>query len=77
MTKWVLVLVICSLESNSCMPPFKHPILFDDGYDCMVYGYEESLSKIQEMGRENINKNKIYIKFGCSPQQPIYFATHG
>ena len=43
--KWVLVLVICSLEANSCMPPFKYPVLFDDGYDCMVQGYKESLSK--------------------------------
>ena len=38
--KWVLVLVICSLESNSCMPPFKYPVQFDDGYDCMVTGYK-------------------------------------
>ena len=69
--KWVLVLVICSLESNSCMPPFKYPILFDDGYDCMVQGYKESLSKIEEMGREDINKHQIYIKFGCTPQTTI------
>jgi hypothetical protein len=69
--KWVLVLVICSLESNSCMPPFKYPILFDDGYDCMVQGYKESLSKIEEMGREDINKHQIYIKFGCTPQSTV------
>ena len=69
--KWVLVLVICSLESNSCMPPFKYPVQFDDGYDCMVTGYKESLSKIQEMGREDINKHQIYIKFGCTPQTTI------
>ena len=69
--KWVLVLVICSLESNSCMPPFKYPVQFDDVYDCMVTGYKESLSKIQEMGREDINKHQIYIKFGCTPQTTI------
>ena len=69
--KWVLVLVICSLESNSCMPPFKYTVQFDDWYDCMVTGYKESLSKIQEMGREDINKHQIYIKFGCTPQTTI------
>ena len=69
--KWVLVLVICSLEANSCMPPFKYPILFDDSYDCMVTGYKESLSKIKEMGREDINKHQIYIKFGCTPQSTV------
>ena len=37
----------------------------------MVQGYKESLSKIEEMGREDINKHQIYIKFGCTPQTTI------
>ena len=31
MTKWALVLVICSFESNTCMPPVEYPIKFNDG----------------------------------------------
>ena len=71
MTKWVLVLVMCSLESGTCMPPFKHPVLFNDGYDCMIAGYKESIDKIVEIGREDINQHQIYIKFGCTPQNTI------
>ena len=71
MTKFVLVLVMCSLEANTCMEPYKYPLSFKDGYDCMVFGYKESLSKIQEIGREDINEHQIYIKFGCTPENTI------
>ena len=53
------------------MPPFKHPVLFNDGYDCMIAGYKESIDKIVEIGREDINQHQIYIKFGCTPQSTI------
>ena len=70
-TKYALVLVICSLDTNSCMPPFNYPIQFNDSYDCMMTGYKESLTKTEELGRDNINKHKIYIKFSCEPVQTI------
>ena len=50
------------------MPPYQWPEKFDDGYDCMVAGYVQALAKIEEMGREDVNNNKIYIKFGCYPE---------
>ncbi len=53
------------------MPPFNYPIQFNDSYDCMMTGYKESLTKTEELGRDNINKHKIYIKFSCEPVQTI------
>jgi hypothetical protein len=41
---------------------------FDDGYDCMVQGYVAALEKIEEIGREEVNNSKLYIKFGCYPE---------
>jgi hypothetical protein len=46
----------------------------------MVKGYEMSLDKIKEIGREDVNKHNIYIKFGCYPEsqpqgQPTKFDT--
>ena len=67
MTKWALVLIICSFQSNTCMPPFEYPIKYNDGYDCMVAGYKESLLKTEQIGRKEINEYNIYIKFGCTP----------
>jgi len=31
----------------------------------MVTGYEESAKKMREIGPEDVNKSKIYIKFDC------------
>jgi hypothetical protein len=31
----------------------------------MVTGYEESAKKMREIGPEDVNKSRIYIKFDC------------
>ena len=67
--KFVLTLLICTQVGGTCLPPYKVPEKFDDGYDCMVTGYEMALDKIQEMGREDVNKHNIFIKFGCYQEQ--------
>ena len=66
MTKWVLILIMCSLENKICTPPFQLQEHFDDSYDCMIKGYEESLLKTKELGREKVNNLKMYIKFECT-----------
>ena len=67
MTKWALILIICSSQSNTCLPPIEYPIKYNDGYDCMVAGYKESLLETEQIGRKEINEYNIYIKFGCNP----------
>ena len=78
--KFVLAILICSQVGGTCLDPYKVPEKFDEGYDCMVKGYEMSLEKIKEIGREDVNKHNIYIKFGCYPElqlqgQPTKFDT--
>jgi len=48
------------------MPPFEWPEHFDSGYDCSIFGYEESARKLKEIGPEEVNKYKISITFSCS-----------
>ena len=67
--KFILAMLICSQVGGTCLDPYRVPGKFDDGYDCMVKGYEMALDKIQEMVREDVNKHNIYIKFGCYPEQ--------
>ena len=31
-------------------------------------GYNQSILKMEEIGREEINKHEIYIRFICSPE---------
>jgi len=51
------------------MPPHVYPTQFNDEYDCLTVGYSESLIKIEEIGREEINLYSMYIKFGCYPTE--------
>ena len=69
--KILLSLIICSQVANTCMPPYPWPQTFDTTYDCMIFGYEESLKKMEEIGRQEVNKHNIYIRFTCNPEESI------
>ena len=69
--KFILALVICSQVQQTCLPPYQWPDRFDTQYDCMVFGYEESLNKMKQIGREEVNKYNMYIRFTCTPEQTI------
>ena len=69
--KILLSLIICSSVAGECMPPFKWPEVFTSKYDCMVFGYQKSLDKMKEVGREEANKYGVYIKFTCTPENTI------
>ena len=65
--KFVLSLIICSSVAGECMPPFDWHKRFRTQYDCLVFGYQESLDKMQEICRKEVNKYGMYIKFYCTP----------
>ena len=69
--KIVLALIICSQVAGTCMEPYEWPTRFDTQYDCLMFGYEESLKKMKEIGRQDVNKHNIYIRFTCTPEQVI------
>ena len=58
---------ICASTAQGiqCLPPVKFDLLYKDGYDCMLDGYIKAHEKLVAIGRDEINKNKIFIKFGC------------
>jgi len=64
--KWGLILIICSLEAGQCMDPYEYPKSFEDFYDCIQYGNEESERKLKDIGRKDVNEHSIYIKYSCS-----------
>jgi len=63
--KFVLVLIMCSSMSNSCLEPFEWPTRFDTMYECLQFGYNESSKKLAEMGPDTVNKIHAHIKFYC------------
>jgi hypothetical protein len=69
--KILLSLLICSSVAGECMPPWKWKETFSTQYDCLHFGYEESQRKLEEIGREEVNKYGMYIKFYCTPVNSI------
>ena len=65
--KFILTLYLCSLTTGECMPPYQWPVHFGSTYDCLQFGYRESHSKLEEIGRFEVNKNSIFIRFTCTP----------
>ena len=68
---FVLNLILCSAVSNSCLPPYRYPDMFVDGYSCMIAGNYESIAKLEDIGYEDVNKNKLLIKFVCNEEAII------
>jgi hypothetical protein len=48
------------------MPPIAYHKQFNDQYDCFIEGYNQSILKMKEIGRKEINEHEIYIRFICS-----------
>ena len=69
--KILLSLIICSAVEGICMPPYTWPDRFNTMYDCLTFGYEESNKKMKELGRNDINKYELYIRFSCQPETTI------
>jgi hypothetical protein len=68
--KILLSLLICSQVASTCIEPYQWPDRFDTQYDCLMFGYEESAKKMKEIGREEVNKYNMYVKFYCTPEKP-------
>jgi hypothetical protein len=71
MIKIVLSIIICSQVANACLEPHVWPTTFNTQYECLMYGYEESLNKMKEIGAEDVNKYNMFIKFNCTPSNII------
>ena len=69
--KILLTLIICSFTSGACLPPYEWPVQYNDMYDCFQAGYENSFKRMEMLGRDEVNKHQIYIRFTCTPSKTI------
>ena len=63
--KFILGIIICSSIYNTCLPVYEWTEKFNNHYECMIVGYEESMRKAKEIGPKDINKYGTIIKFFC------------
>ena len=72
MTKIILIMYLCSgIPGNRCGVIPTPTVLFNDPYDCMVYGYDYSLDLMIAFGRDWINEKRAFTKFNCKIEQII------
>ena len=72
MTKFVLILWMCSsIPGNECIKIPTPKFVFNDMYDCTVYGYSHSEEIIISLKREFVNEKQIYTKFMCQEQEAV------
>ena len=69
--KIILGMIICSQVAGTCLPPYQWPTAFNSQYDCLMFGYQESMNKMEQIGREEINKQNMFIRFTCTPENTI------
>ena len=67
--KYILVMIICSQIESTCYPPIALKKTFNSSYDCLQEGYMESKILLKELGKQQVNKNKIIIKFTCQENE--------
>ena len=69
--KFLLSMVICSQVAGTCLQPFPWPTTFDTQYDCLMFGYKQSIVKMDEIVPDDVNKYNMFIKFYCTPENTI------
>jgi len=63
--KFVLTIIMCSFYEGVCLEPHTFPKGYDTMYDCLMDGYEKSSKKTEELGRKEVNKYGVFMKFDC------------
>jgi hypothetical protein len=65
--KFILILIMCSGITGTCIQPFEHPVRFESMYECLQFGYHEASKKLAEIGPDKVNEAYAHIKFYCQP----------
>ena len=68
----LLSIIICSSIAQECMPPIAYKDLFPTEYDCLHFGYQESQKRLEAIGKHDVNKFGMFIRFTCTPTNTIW-----
>ena len=70
MTKFFLMLKVCSVLDGTCLPE-RNVGLYDSWHQCAGQGTVETLILLDTMGEELVNKNKLYVAFSCQTSNNV------
>ena len=70
MIKFLLVVKVCSALDGSCLP--EQPVgVHSSWYNCARAGINETMSLMNIIGEDLINRNRLVINFSCQPDKTI------
>ena len=73
MTKFILVMLLCSnISGNSCKPFVPENTEFNSYHECARYGYKYSSELMDNFSDTFINDYRTYIIFSCKENQTIW-----
>ena len=64
MTKFILILQVCSFLTGECKAPIQPEIIYNDWADCATDASLKSLELLQKEGKNNVNQYRLAVKFG-------------
>ena len=62
--KFALVIYICSVLHQICMPEIKAGE-YDSSYDCGVAGYEKAGDVLKSIDKKDFTKEQLIVNFRC------------
>ena len=70
--KYFLYLWVCSAINGACMTPaILNPQPFNSHYECVRSGYIDGMQMIQTMGRDEVEKSRLFVAFNCKREPSI------
>ncbi len=70
MIKFILMLKVCSALDDTCLPQQTVGV-YDNWHQCARQGTVETLTLLDSMGEELVNKNKLYVAFSCQTSNNV------
>ncbi len=73
--KYLLILYICSMNTNDCPSSTISGYQYNNHYDCVLSGYKLAhntfinLKELEELEKAYIEEKKIVVKFECKALQ--------
>jgi len=72
MTKFILIMFICSgVPGNDCKPMSTPINEFDTYHECVIYGYDFSTTLLKDMNPDFVDQYKAFTAFNCRENSTI------
>lgn len=65
MFKYILLLELCSVITNSCLESTRYPVAFETHKECLVAGYQTGVRMSLALPDKPANEKKLFITFTC------------